>query len=236
MNKSIVLFAFVIGFSTPQIVSASEPAAIRDNVVLQWNSAALQAIRNTGFAPMRAARGFAILHTCMYDAWALYDDVAVGVHWGSLLRQPKSERTEKNIERAVSFAAHLALVDLFPTQRAVLFDPLMKTLGFDAADTSVHAYVGRQACDNVLEFRHGDGANQIGDENGGARTRTTPATFRSTRRMCSRIRTDGNRFDLPMDRFRCLEPPIGGSSLRSRSENRIGFDLIRRRSLVLPNM
>jgi hypothetical protein len=167
MKKSTLLFAFLISVSAAQSVSARESVTRQENVVLQWNGAALQAIRNTAFAPMRAARGFAILHTCMYDAWALYDDVAIGTQWGSLLRQPEADRTAENIDRAISFAAHAALVDLFSTQQAVLFDPLMAKLGFDPHDTTVPAFLGRQACANVLEFRHADGANQLSEKNGG---------------------------------------------------------------------
>jgi hypothetical protein len=170
MKKFTILLVFLIGVGTPQSLSAREREndARRQNVVLDWNSAALRAIRNTAFAPVRAARAFAVLHTCMYDAWALYDDVAVGIHWGTLVRERRSERRAGNIDRAVSFAAHLALVDLFPTERAARFDPLMEKLGFDPDDTGVPALVGRQACANVLAFRHADGANQLGDKNGGA--------------------------------------------------------------------
>ena len=85
---------------------------------------------------MSAARGFAILHTCMYDAWAAYDDVAVGTRLGGALRQPAHERTFANKQKAVSYAAYRALVDLFPSQRTVLFDPLMASLGYELSDTS----------------------------------------------------------------------------------------------------
>src|SRR3989449_6289435 len=95
-------------------VSSGALAHDNDNVVLQWNSAMLQAIRNTGFAPMRAARGFAILHTCMYDAWAAYDPVAVGTRLGGALRRPVHEHTTANMKEAMSHAAYRALVDLFP--------------------------------------------------------------------------------------------------------------------------
>jgi hypothetical protein len=146
--------------------------ALADNVALKWNSAMLQAIRNTAFAPMRAARGFAILHTCMYDAWAAYDGVAVGTRLGGSLRRPVAERTMANKEEAVSFAAYRALIDLLPSQQAVLFDPLMDSLGFDPANTSsdvtTPAGIGNEACAAVLSFRHADGANQLGDLNGGA--------------------------------------------------------------------
>jgi hypothetical protein len=168
MKEFPLLSLLVLGVFTPQTVLARDNVVRRENAVLQWNTAALQAIRNTAFPPMRAARGLAILHTCMYDAWALYDDHAVGTQWGALIRQPESERTAENIDRAVNAAAHMALVDLFPTQQTALFDPLLKMLGLDPEDASVPAFVGRAACANVLRFRHADGANQLGDENNGA--------------------------------------------------------------------
>jgi hypothetical protein len=117
---------------------------------------------------MLAARAFAILHTCTFDAWAAYDDVAVGTRLGALLRQPAADRTTDNKARAVSFAAYRALVDLFPSQREVLFDPLMARLGFELDESSPPAVIGRDTCMAVLEFRHADGSNQLGDVNGGS--------------------------------------------------------------------
>ena len=52
-------------------------AQATDNVVLQWNNAALQAIRDVNPGPTVASRAMAIMHTCMYDAWAPYDSLAV---------------------------------------------------------------------------------------------------------------------------------------------------------------
>ena len=143
----------------------------------------LQAIRNTAFTPVYAARGLAILHTCMYDAWSAYDPVAVGTRLGASLRQPGADHTQANKQKAVSFAAHTALVDLFPaSQKAALFDPLLESLGYAEEDDSVPATLGRQACSAVLAFRHGDGSNQLGDEperwSPERRTPTTRATHR----------------------------------------------------------
>src|SRR2546426_9346736 len=81
----------------------------RDNVVLQWNSALLQAVRDVRFAPMFTARALAVVHTCMYDAWAAYDARAVGTVLGDSLRRPKLERTRAAKRVAVSFAAYRAL-------------------------------------------------------------------------------------------------------------------------------
>ena len=47
------------------------------DVVIQWNNAALQAIRNVNPGPTIASRALAITHTCMYDAWTPYDANAV---------------------------------------------------------------------------------------------------------------------------------------------------------------
>src|SRR5262245_18066222 len=88
--------------------SSSTAVAAGDNVALQWNAALLQAVRSTRTAPMISARALAVTHTCMYDAWAAYDESAIGVHWSSSLRRPPDEWTEENKAEAVSFAAHAA--------------------------------------------------------------------------------------------------------------------------------
>ena len=158
---SIRRAAFALGLSAA--VLAAPAASADDNVAVRWNQALLQAIRNTGMAPMVAARALAIVHTSMYDAWAAYDGVAVGTRLGGTLRRPAGERTDENRAKAVSFAAHRSLADLFPTQRAVLFDPLLSALGYSAGDTGGAAAVGLAAADAVLAFRHADGSNQLGD-------------------------------------------------------------------------
>jgi hypothetical protein len=150
----------------PALAAASSPST-DDNIVLLWNRAALDAIQVTRTAPPIAARALAIVHTCMFDAWAAYDDVAVGTQFGGVLRRAKEERTLANKEKAVSFAAYRALADLFPSQRIIRLDPLMDRLGFDPSDLSrdlqTPSGIGNAACSAVLDFRHRDGANQLGD-------------------------------------------------------------------------
>jgi uncharacterized protein DUF6851/vanadium-dependent haloperoxidase-like protein len=142
-----------------------EVAAADDTVVVQWNRVLLQAVRNTRFAPMLTARALAITHTCMYDAWAAYEAVADGVHWPMSLRQPPGEQTPANKIEAISFAAHAALVDLFPSQTS-LFDSVLLSLGYSSAGTA--GSVGLTACQAVLDFRHHDGSNQLGELHPGA--------------------------------------------------------------------
>jgi hypothetical protein len=142
-----------------------------DSVVVRWNDALLEGVRSSRLGPPMIARALAIAHTCMYDAWAAYDHKAVGTQLGGLLRRPPRERTLANMERAVSFAAYRAAVDLFPGSEGAVFDPLMRDLGYDVrdrtTDTSTPTGIGNVAATAVLDYRHRDGANQLGDEPGG---------------------------------------------------------------------
>ena len=109
------------------------------------------------------ARALGVAHTSMFDAWAAYDARAVGTRYGGSLRQPPQERTLENKNKAISFAAYTTLVDLFPS-RAGDFALQMKELGYavDGSDTSTPAKIGATTAKAVIEFRHKDGANQLG--------------------------------------------------------------------------
>jgi hypothetical protein len=138
---------------------------MRGNAVIAWNQAALEAVLRTRLGPPMVARALHVLHTCMFDAWAAYDRRAVGTRLGDLLRRPPASRTEEAKREAISFAAHHALVDLFPTQRG-LFGVVMDRLGYhpDAiGGAGSPSADGTLAATAVLDFRHGDGSNQLGD-------------------------------------------------------------------------
>lgn len=142
------------------------------SVVVQWNQALLEAVRRTGFRPMWTARALAVVHTAMFDAWAAYNGQADGVYWQGSIRRPAAERTRANAERAASMAAYRTLADLFPTQRAALFDPLAAARGLDVSDQgldpSTPVGVGNQVAVWTLLACHDDGANQLGDRSNGA--------------------------------------------------------------------
>ncbi|MEO7027902.1 MAG: DUF6851 domain-containing protein [Acidobacteriaceae bacterium] len=150
--------------ATPVALAAPPPP---DNVVLQWDNAALQGIRDLHPGPPMAARELAIVHTCMYDAWAAYSFRAVGTQLGGTLRRPHDEFSTANKNQAISYAAYRALVDLYPGDTAAVFTPLLNSLGFSetnlSVDTTTPAGIGNVACAAVLAFRHHDGSNQLGD-------------------------------------------------------------------------
>jgi hypothetical protein len=99
-NVTKALGLFLI-FVVPGGVSFAQ-----DNVVIQWNNAALQTIRYRRPWATINARALAIVHTCMYDAWAAYDEKALATILGSQLRRPARERAEQNKITAISFAAY----------------------------------------------------------------------------------------------------------------------------------
>jgi hypothetical protein len=105
----------------------------------------------------------------MYDAWAAYDDKAVGTRLGATLRRPRAERTLANKEKAIAYATYRALVDVYPQDQEWCAEQLRKQ-GFDPSDTSTDPStpqgVGNAAAAAVIAYRHRDGANQLGDERG----------------------------------------------------------------------
>jgi hypothetical protein len=161
-----------VALLAPGVARAARAAAAPvTSVVVQWNDALLQAVREAKLGPPMVARALAIAHTCAYDAWAAYDRVAVGTRLGGELRRPARERRYENKVEALSRAAYRAGVDLFPGSKSTVFDPLMATIGLDpndaSRDTATPAGIGNVAADELLAFRHRDGANQLGDEPGG---------------------------------------------------------------------
>ena len=136
-------------------------------MVVVWNSATLEGIRDAKLGAPVVARALAIVHTCMYDAWAAYDERAVGTQLSGALRRPASERTLANKEQAISYAAYRALVDVLPVDTNSVYIPLMKQLGYDPSDNSTDIEtptgIGNVACAAVLEYRHHDKSNQLGD-------------------------------------------------------------------------
>ncbi len=136
---------------------------LTENAAIQWDKAVLQAIRNVGMGATVASRAIAITHTCMYDAWATYDAVAVPTRPNCI---PRQAGKYPDVTMAVSYAAYRALLDLFPSQ-APLFTAQMTNMGFDpgntSTDTTTQAGVGNVAAQAVLAFRHTDGSNQAGN-------------------------------------------------------------------------
>lgn len=119
--------------------------------------------------PTILSRTMAIVLTAMYDAWAAYDARAVGTRLGGKLRRPEAERTQKNKETAIAYAAYRALLFVYAEDKEWLAQQ-MKKQGFDPNDETTDlgkpAGVGNVAAAALIAWRRHDGANQLGDEPG----------------------------------------------------------------------
>lgn len=170
-----VLLALAPGGSgQPSRALAPPPQAkYAPSAAYEWLDVALEATareheRNSP-RPTIGSRMLGIVVTCMYDAWAAYDEKAVGTELGGAIRRPAAERTAANKAKAVGYATYRALLYLFPEDekwirevaRAKGLDPFEGT-----TDPSTPVGVGNAAAAAVIERRRHDGANQHGDEVG----------------------------------------------------------------------
>ena len=119
--------------------------------------------------PTIISRTMAIWATAVFDAWAAYDEKAVGSRLGGSLRRPKAEHTLENKKKAISYASYHALLYSYPPDKAYL-DGEMKRMGYDSAiiskDPATPEGIGYLAAQALIEYRRHDGANQHGDETG----------------------------------------------------------------------
>ena len=94
------------------------------------------------------ARAIGILNTAIYDAWAPYDQKAVGTRLLGAYRLPAAEDTLANKNEAISYAAYRVLTDLFPATFATsvaAYNQQMSDLGYDPIDTSTRTPPPRRA-------------------------------------------------------------------------------------------
>ena len=110
-------------------VALSFASVAESDVVTDWNTAALDAIRESTTAPPPASRALAILHTSIYDAV----NGIVRTNEPYFVREKGP--TNASEEAAASAAAHKVLITLFPT-RAATFDQLHQTILAEIRDNA----------------------------------------------------------------------------------------------------
>jgi hypothetical protein len=155
-----------------------------------------------GPRPTVGSRMLGIVVTAMYDAWAAYDEKAVGTQLGGKLRRPAAERTEANKKKALAYATYRALVYLFPEDEKWLSEQI-RQYGFDPADNSTDVTtpqgVGNTAAAALIEYRRRDGANQGGDELGSDGKPYSDYTFYKPVNLADKIRDADCWQPIPFD-------------------------------------
>ena len=153
--------------------------AQQHSVARRWNEMLLEAIRHDLARPTVHARNLFHTAVAMYDAWAVYDDVAatflLGKTVGNFSCPFKGVDAPANVraarEEAISFAAYRLLRHRFQftpgaTQSLARFDSLMAVLGYNASLTSTDYFSGSPAAlgnyiaQNLIDFGMQDGANE----------------------------------------------------------------------------
>jgi hypothetical protein len=180
-----VSLAFLVLIQEGQ--SAAPPAEKKPaarSAAYRWLDIALEATarehERVAPRPTVGSRMLAIVVTAMYDAWAAYDDRAVGTRLGATLRRPASERTLANKEKAVAYATYRALLYVFPEDQRWLVEQMRKQ-GFDPYDTSTDIRtpqgVGNVSSAALIDYRRNDGANQHANEVGSSKVAYSDYTF-----------------------------------------------------------
>ncbi len=156
-----------------QKVPGLDPAAHKPSAAYKWLDIVLEAsardVERVGAMPTILSRQMAIPMTAMFDAWAAYDDKAVGTIHGAKLRRPEHDRTTENKETAIAYAVYRTAVDQLPHFEEYLTGE-MKKMGYDpenhSMDRSTPIGIGNYVAKTLLKKRHKDGANQLGKETG----------------------------------------------------------------------
>ena len=144
-----------------------------ENIAYQWGQMALNATaRDTERfrpRPTITSRYLALIFVSVFDAWSRYDDKAIPVYLREAERRPPEERTLRNKEVAISYAAFGAMSEYYYADKE-LFASFMTELGLDPTNESVDPNtpegIGNLAAQAVINARKGDGANQYGEEEG----------------------------------------------------------------------
>jgi hypothetical protein len=174
MKKTLLIF-LIITF----IISCSENKKVQeesilgnkapDNIAYYWGKVALEATANDTerFSPRPTvtSRILGLIFASVYDAWSRYDEKANPLFITDIPRASESERTQKNKEIAISYAAYRTLREYYFSDTAIFVEK-MKNLGLDPYDNSLDPStavgVGNITADRIIKTRMNDGSNQDG--------------------------------------------------------------------------
>ncbi|MFL5340685.1 MAG: phosphatase PAP2 family protein [Gemmataceae bacterium] len=122
------------------------------DIVLQWNDAALAAIKADKTAPPIAARNLAVMHVAVYDA------VNAVTRSHAYFRVRASALPNSSPEAAAAVAAHRTLISLYPKQVASFDAVLDATLASipEGVGKTNGTILGHAVAEKVLAWRAGD--------------------------------------------------------------------------------
>ena len=138
------------------ILCAFSATLAQADIITDWNETALAAIKADKTPPPKAARALAILHTSIYDA------VNGITQTPECYLVPGKPAGAASPEAAVSAAARLALIRLFPAQQATLDAAHNKALAAiaNSQEKNNGVHWGEWAANIILVARSTDGVEE----------------------------------------------------------------------------
>lgn len=148
--------------------SSIEPIG-ENNIAYKWGKISLECTANDTDKfkprPTITSRILALIWVSIFDAWSRYDENAVPLYLTSVERRPAAERTLKNKEIAISYAAYRAMNEYYFSDSTLLRQKMIE-FGFDPDDSSLDPHspigIGNLAAKTVIESRRVDGSNETG--------------------------------------------------------------------------
>jgi hypothetical protein len=165
--KYLLIVFFFYGCNAHEKINSGPNGA--DNLAYKWGKVALEATANDTEKfrprPTVTSRMLGLIWTAVFDAWSRYDDKANPVYLEKVQRVAEKDRTLKNKEAAISYAAYRTMLTYFFSDSLMLRDK-MKEFGFDpynmSLDPSTPEGIGNLAAKAVIDARMNDGSNQTG--------------------------------------------------------------------------
>lgn len=166
-----VLPIFIVCVSL--ITEAQQPAQVlprgKNNMAYKWGEISMTATANDtekfNPRPTVTSRYLGLIWTAVFDAWTRYDNAAVPLYLKTVNRRPSQERTLKNKETAISYAAYRAMMKYFVSDSLMLKNA-MKDFGLNPDDQSLDPAtavgIGNLAAKTIIESRQFDGSNETG--------------------------------------------------------------------------
>ncbi|MDQ3141364.1 MAG: hypothetical protein M3Q56_03850 [Bacteroidota bacterium] len=172
--RFILFFVSFYGVAFTQMKASNQPTSpYKKSLAYEWLDIIQETSANDvdryGARPPILSRSMAMAVSAMYDAWAMYDSKAVATSLPSSLRRPVAERTSANRKKAISYAVYGILMDIYPEDTKYLNEQMIR-MGYDPKDKTRNLTtaqgVGNRVARSIIEMRHNDGANQLGNELG----------------------------------------------------------------------
>ena len=185
------------------------PLTSRADVITDWNKTTVDEIRKLGIGPNPASRALAIAHIAAYEAVNSLSKTHEPYHAALSANLPASP------EAAAASAFHLALVLLFPTEKAALDASYAQSLAEipEGPARSNGVALGEASAVTIFTARIGDGSAVVATYPGSAE----PGKWRPTPSLLQAALEPGFRYVTPFalpkpEHFRSAPPPAISST------------------------